>query len=464
VTTPPRTLAVIGAGFSGVSLAAHLARLDWPNGLRVVLIERGPAPARGVAYSTPRAIHLLNVPAGRMGALADNEGDFLAWLRRVDPAVAGDEFVPRGIYGDYLTSILDALIASPPPGFSVEIRSDEATDIEPRADGVRVSFASGATLDADAAVLATGTPAPRGPQSVARVLGNDNRFIADPWAPGALDGLRTELPILVIGTGLTMVDVVLALRESGHRGGFVAVSRRGILPQSHRDWPKPPPPIDLSEKLAGWDGTASALLSLLRDASHHADLAGLDWRDVINGLRSRTPALWARMPHRERERFLRHVRPYWETHRHRMSTRVATDVNALLFRGELAVLAGEIASCTVRDEAIDAHIRPRGKSSAETRRVGFIVNCTGPDCDYAKSDEPLFAALRARGLYASDPLRMGLPGDAYGALLDANGKPSRVLFTLGNPRKSDLWESTAVPELRAQASQLATYLHAGAHG
>jgi uncharacterized NAD(P)/FAD-binding protein YdhS len=453
----PPTIVVAGAGFSGVSVAAHLARLPWRSGVRIVLLERSDAPARGVAYSTPSRLHLLNVPAGRMGAFADDEGHFLRWLRLSEPSLSGDAFVPRLRYGEYLASILHDLQTGAPAGVQVEVRHADARDIETAGPRLRVHVASSAPLDADCVVLATGTPAPSRSE-IGDALRDDPRYVHDPWANGALGRVRSSQPILLVGTGLTMVDAVLALRESGHGAGFLAVSRRGLLPQPHRDWPLPPPVVQPPAGLSAWNGSASALLAMIHDSVRHATLGGLDWRDVINGLRPLTPSLWRRMPTRERERFLRHVRPFWDTHRHRMSTRVAAEVNAMIFRGELSVLAGRIESCHAGAGSVEVGIRRRGQPITTPHRAGAVINCTGPASDYARVDEPLFAALRGRGLATPDPLRLGIATDDQGALIDARGAASPVLFTLGNPRKADLWESTAVPELRSQAARLAARL------
>ncbi len=453
----PPTIVVAGVGFSGVSVAAHLARLPWTSGVRIVLLERNDAPARGVAYSTPSRLHLLNVPAGRMGAFADDEGHFLRWLRLSEPSLSGDAFAPRLRYGEYLASILDGLQTAAPPGVRVEVRHADVRDLEPVDPRLRVHLASGPPIDADRAVLATGTPAPSR-SSVANALRDDPRYVHDPWANGALGRVRSLQPILLVGTGLTMVDVVLALRESGHRAGFLAVSRRGLLPQPHRDWPLPPPVVPPPSGLSTWDGSASALVAMIHDSVRHAARGGLDWRDVINGLRPLTPSLWQRMPARERERFLRHLRPYWDTHRHRMSTRVGAEINAMIFRGELSVVAGRVESCRAGAESVEFGIRRRGQPITTPHRAGAVINCTGPESDYSRVDEPLFQALRGRGLATADPLRLGILTDEEGALIDTRGATSPVLFTLGNPRKAGLWESTAVPELRAQAARLAVRL------
>lgn len=457
------TIAIIGAGFSGVATAANLARLPWPNGVRIVLIERGPRFARGVAYSTDHPLHLLNVPAGRMGALADDEGHFLRWLRRTNPAVTGDAFVPRSRYGEYLEWLLDD--ASTRAAASVDIvrRTGDVIGIA-LADGrATLQLREGDTIEADRVVLALGNLPPRDLFASTRIDG-DARYVRDPWAPGALARVaRTKKPIVMVGSGLTMVDTVLALRDAGHDAGFVAVSRHGLLPLSHRDWPAKPPVVDPPRGLEDWDGSARTLLRMIREASRTASRSGLDWRDVINGLRPMTPQLWHRMPVHERERFVRHVRAFWETHRHRMSTRIAEEINGLIARGELVVVAGRVAEVTPEAESIAVSVRPRGSAASKRYTAGALVNCTGPDGDFRHLQDPLVVALRDLGTLTPDPLGLGIAADHDGALLDAHARASSVVFTLGSPRRADLWESTAVPELRAQADRLSRRLRESLH-
>lgn len=456
-------IAIVGVGFSGVATAANLARLRWPRGVRIVLIERSGRFARGVAYSTDHPLHLLNVPAGRMGALADDEGHFLRWLRRTDPSVTGDAFVSRRRYGDYLEWLLDDATSRAGANAEIVRRTGDVVDISLAGATATLTLRDGESIEADRVVLALGNLPPRDPIPAGRLNG-DPRYLRDAWAPGALARLPKSItPILLVGSGLTMVDTVLALRNAGHESGFVAVSRHGQLPHSHRDWPAKPPVVDPPHALEDWDGSTRTLLRTIRDASRAADRAGLDWRDVVNGLRPITPQLWHRMPARERARFMRHVRPFWEAHRHRMSTRIAEEINSLIARRELAVVAGRVADVTPRAESIAVTIRRRGGSTTEHYQAGAVVNCTGPDGDFACLQEPVVAALRERGALTPDPLGLGVVTDHEGALVDGRGQASSVLFTLGSPRRADVWESTAVPELRVQADRLSRRLRESLH-
>jgi uncharacterized NAD(P)/FAD-binding protein YdhS len=455
------TILIVGGGFSGVAVTHALARLSWPEGVHVVLADRSGSFGRGAAYSTDHPAHLLNVPAGRMGALADDEGHFLAWLRREDPRATGDAFVPRSRYGDYLEHVLESARAQNGAGVRVETRGEQVVALEPLSDGgMRARFHSGAALDADRVVLAIGNLPPR------NITGgnlDDEHCVRDPWAPGALKRVRGIGAALVIGTGLTMVDAVLLLSENNPNARFVAVSRHGLLPLSHRDYPTKPGVIEPSRLLAEWNGSARELLAIVRRESRRAEDNEQDWRDVLNGLRPITAQLWNRMSPREQARFHRHVRPFWDAHRHRMATRMAERVNALIVTQALTIVAGRIAACAPDGNQVAVDVRRRD-GTVDYRIVDVVINCTGPDGDLARSNDPLVASLRTSGALVPDRLGIGMETREDGAVIDGKGSASRVLYALGAARRPALWESTAVPELRAQASALAKTLHASIAG
>jgi uncharacterized NAD(P)/FAD-binding protein YdhS len=390
-----------------------------------------------------------------MGAV--DEGDFLAWLRRDDAALAGDAFVPRSRYGDYLADLLETSRVTAAANVTIETVADQVLAIEPGDSGRAVARLSGTTLEADRVVLAVGNLPPRHIPGIP--LDNDH-CVLDPWAPGALKRLRGVSSALMVGTGLTMVDAVLFLSDANPSARFVAVSRRGLLPQTHRDHhPSRPGVFDISDALTTWDGTARGLLDIVRRESRRAVTLGQDWRDVLNGLRSITAQLWQRMPPREQARFYRHIRPYWDAHRHRMSTRIAGRVNALLADKQLSIVAGRIAACARDGSQVAVDVRGRD-GSIQRHSVEVVINCTGPDGDFSRSTDPLITHLRTQGTIVPDALGIGIETGPDGAVLGRMKTAAPVIFTLGSTRRPALWESTAVPELREQAVALAHRLHA----
>ncbi len=274
------------------------------------------------------------------------------------------------------------------------------------------------------------------------------RYVPDPWVPGALDHIKPDDDVLILGTGLTMYDVVLSLRERGHAATIHAASRRGLMPRPHA-----PQPLGLTGAPApdAWlavEPTAKALLSALRQAATRCD-----WRAVVDSVRPVTQKLWHQLSPAERERFAARLRPFWEVHRHRAATSVHVAIQELIDAGSLRFRAARLRGWIPQADGVIADL-------GDTQlRVRHVINCTGPDSDVTRSTDPLVQALLRRGLIASDPMGYGVETASDGATIDAQGTPSNWLYTLGTWRKPGLWESVAVPELRVQARDLAATIN-----
>jgi uncharacterized NAD(P)/FAD-binding protein YdhS len=453
VSDAPYSVAVVGAGFTGSMVATHLLRDPRLAGARLALVERTGRFTAGVAYGTEEECHTLNVPAGRMSAFAGDADHFLRFARTLDPGVAGGSFVPRRLYASYLASVLDE--AESASAATLDRVAATVTSVERTREGaLRVELANAAPLVARRVVLAIGNFPPADPPVADRSFYADPRYARDPWAPGALD-TDPDAPVLLIGTGLTMLDVALALRNRGRRAPIEAVSRHGLLPQPHRESAvapaHQPPPADLDT----WPRTTAGLLRRLRAEVDRAAEAGIDWREVHTSLRAGTPALWQSLPEAERDRFLRHARPYWETHRHRSSPQTAAAIETMLADRTLRVTAGRVLAHRPDAANLRVVVRPRDGSPDREIVAGRVVNCTGPDTDVQRVDDPLVQSLLAQGTAVPDPLGLGLRTTADGELVDSGGEGHGDLFLVGPLRKGLLWENTAVPELRVEAERLA---------
>lgn len=451
-----RTIAIVGAGFSGTALAVHLLRAAPPGLDRLYLVERAEGRVGGVAYRTQSASHTLNVPAGRMSAFEDDPDDFLRFVRRREPALTGGSFVPRKLYGAYLGETLDeARRTSPLP--LVRVAGEVVSVAKEAAGDLLLTLADGRRLPVGHAVLAIGNYPPSDPPVADASVFSSIGYARDPWAGDALELDRRE-DVLLVGTGLTMCDVALALRDADQQGRIHAISRRGLLPQPHRVSAKPPPHLDRPAALETWPPSAVGLLRGLRREVRERARDDVDWREVVTSVRADTPALWQRLDVEERRRFLRHARPYWETHRHRSSPEAAHAIEELVETGRLELVAGTLESLALEGGGIVATIRRRRSSSSETLRVGKVINCTGPDTDLTRVRDPLVASLRRDGLIRPDELGLGLDADDEGRLVAADGEASERLTLLGPLRKGRFWEHTAVPELRVAAKQAADRL------
>lgn len=448
----PLRIAIIGGGFSGAMVATHLLRRS-TGLLTITLIESRPHLGRGIAYSTDHECHLLNVPAGRMSAFPDDPKHFTRWLPHWDGYGVG-YFAPRNLYGTYIQAVLETAITQAPTSTRLERITSEAVALFPEDSGATIHLRNGQTVSADRVVLALGNFPPSDPEIADRSFYQSQRYISHPWVPAAWDHLEPTAPVLLIGSGLTMVDLVLALKAQDHQGIIHVISRHGWLPQSHRGCATYPTFLTATETPA----TVRVLLRRVRQEVGRAAVAGYDWRTVIDALRPETQALWQALSLAERRRLLRHVRSYWEVHRHRAAPEAAAAIEQLRQSGQLHCHAGRICAYREQEDGVWVTYRPRQGHTLSSLQVSRVINCTGPDSDYRKLQQPLVLNLLASGLIRPDPLCLGLDTDAEGRLLNAQGGASSFLYTLGPPCKGRLWETTAVPEIRGQAQALAQRL------
>lgn len=454
-------IAIVGAGFSGTMLVSQLLRqADQP--LRLLLIERSARFGSGVAYGTDDPGHLLNVSAGAMSAWPDDPAHLLRWLdlnRRalgdlLPAATDASSFLPRRVYGLYLQSILAEAEGLATGNLGLQRIAAELIDLEPldphpsgaaRASvRYRLQFEGHPALEADQVVLAWGN-------SALPVRRQPSRAIRHGWAAEATADLPAEASVALLGTGLTMVDMLVSLQRQGHRGTILALSRHGHRPLSHR----------VGAPLGDWLGPALAprtvlgLWRLIRRRVAEANRQGLDWRAVIDGMRPRTQELWQGLDLRKRRRFLRHAAAIWDVHRHRIAPELEVLLEELLASGRLRILPGRLLAHAAEGDSLRLSIRRRGSAVGEELRVDRLILCTGIPLDYANCNDTLVSRMRERGLLQGDVLALGARCDGDGALLDRDGRPQAMLHTLGTPRKGQLWESIAVPELRLQARDLA---------
>lgn len=449
------TVAVIGGGFSGTMVCVHLLR-NAPPGTRVILIERSAALGRGVAYGTECSEHLLNVPAGRLSAFADEPAHFLNWANAQLGNVNATDFLPRRLYGEYVNAILQEAVANPASEVEFESVHDEAVDLDETETGARLTLKSGRILHARSVVLALGNLPGEYPIPRALPFYQSARYVHIPWRAGALDHIGEQDAVLLVGAGLTAVDLMVQLDQRGHRGMIHAVSRRGLVPFAHEPGSAYPP--FLSE--GNFPTTIRETLRRVRKEIRTAAAQGIGWRAVIDALRPQSQALWKGFSWEERARFMRHVRPHWEVHRHRLAPQVAATIRRLTDEGRVKFYAGRLQSLVDTEGGAAALFRRRGTDELVALRVAKVINCTGPRSDYSKYQHPLLINLLARGLIDHDPLALGIAASPLGEVLRYRSGPTGWLFTLGAPLKGTRWESSAIPELRQQAQTLAAHLAA----
>ena len=436
-------VAIIGGGYSGTLQTVQLLR----RGARVTLVEREKRLGRGIAYSTPHADHLLNVPAGRMSAFPDEPSHFADWFAERTGGSPGD-FAERRLYGKYLEELLAE--AGQRAGQSLRLVRGEAVDVVPHGAGESVRLRGGDTVDADHVILALGNLEPDIPPDVPQSLRTGGVYVADPWAADLAGGLDADDQVLLIGTGLTAVDAALILDSAGYRGRILALSRRGLVPRPHITQPVYAAPLETLPEVRG--------PKLVRFVRHEVERIG--WRAAVDQLRVLTQQLWAEASVPERRRFLRHLRPWWDVHRHRIAPSIAARIQAMAQDGRLSFQAGKVVSMAMDQGRVMVAWRPRGSHQIERLEPARIVNCTGPQMDISRAGEPLLDQLLETGRIRPDPCRIGIDVDGEWRTLGRSGEASATLHAVGPMTRGAVWEIVAVPDIRNQVQELASRLAA----
>ena len=422
-------VAIVGGGASGTILAVQLAS----RGIEAALIDGSGLFGKGVAYSTTEPAHLLNVRAEGMSAWAGDPDHF---ARRFEAeGGARRDFAQRRLFGRYLAELLDEAVA----GGRTELVDATAVGAT-RVDGSwRVELDDGSGIEADGIALAIGN---QEPEPLRAFAGIGKNFIANPWGEDSRAAVA-ELAqdggdALIVGTGLTMVDLVLSLDAAGHQGSILALSRRGQIPRSHGDYE--PAPVEADELP---HGRVRAIWRWLRQRS-----AKHGWRAAVDSLRPHSHRLWQSLDVEQQKQFLRHARPWWDVHRHRIAPEVAATVHRLIAEGRLRIMAGRVISAQESGDGIDVEVRPRGQDRVERLNFAYAFNCTGPLHAIERTRDPLLRTLLDSGEARRDQLGMGLE-------VDAESRAGERLWALGPLTKGRYWEIIAVPDIREQAAEVA---------
>ena len=438
---------IVGGGFSAACLAIQIIRQSGGT-LAVVIVHRDPGLGRGVAYRTDCDAHILNVPVARMSMFDDEPKHFLEWASK-NHQFEGHQFIPRRIYGEYIEDCFARATFGSSEGI-VERIHDVAKALVPDQDGVAIQLGSGRSILGRVVVLAIGNSPPASPPCFAAL--GPHRYKPNAWASETPLKIGSLDSVLVVGTGLTAIDQILALSRDDHAGTIYVLSRRGKLPALHA--PTAPWPSD-------WAGDLPAdirsIFRVVRNQVQLAIAAGADWRSVIDSLRHETPRIWRSLPPEEKMRFIRHARPYWEIARHRIPVSTHAELERLMLAGRMVMLSGRIGTATELEDCIEVTYTERDTCESKSLRVDRVINCTGPGTVTRVKDE-LLAALLDHNLARLDCLGLGIETGSDGAVIDADGNPSDRIFAIGPVRKASLWESTAVPEIRVQAKALAGLL------
>ena len=427
-TADPTRVVIVGGGAAGVITAAHLLRAaDDDNPVDVRIIEKEEAMGPGLAYATSHPLHTLNNYAGRLSALDGDPDHLLRWCAANGLPADPTSFLRRDVYGRYLRDVLDD---TPVPAGSALRRTRGVVTGLRTGEGPReVHLSCGWAIPADKVVLALGNPPPRRRRELEQW---GDRYLPDPWADNLAEAVGGSHEVLLLGTGLTMVDVVAALHEASPETRFTAVSRRGLLPTAHKRGS-----LRLHDSFSPGDATLDGVIERVRDRVLELEDVGGDWRDVFDSLRAGANELWRGFSPEDQDRFVAGLARHWEVRRHRMSPWMADHIARLQDAGILRI---------ARVDEVDAG------------RFDRIINCTGPSPVPARGWNRLVDALLHQGAVRPHRLGLGLDLTADGCVIDAHGRANPDLFAVGAARRGIEWEVAAIPDLRSQAAQLAVHV------
>lgn len=454
-----RRVAIVGGGAAAATLIGELLQRRLPQALHLDWYTGGGTPGRGVAYGTDSERHLLNVRAASMSMFSGKPRGFLDFLQRDDPEVAGIDFLPRRRYGDYLDAeVAQALQQGQSNGHDVQIIPFAVDAMVPESDGVTV-FHGEQSRRVDAAVLALGALPPQPLAGVSAAALTSGRYVVDPWPLLANAGGIDPPPrkVVVIGQGLTAIDVLLELSAHWPQAEFTAISRRGLLPEIHLHAGNAP--VDDSAGLIeAMRDTADIRqwFRLLREAMEQEE----DWRTVIDSLRPHTPHLWHELPIEQRARFLRHAQWAWQRARHRMPPQSAAAIAALEQAGRLQRRRRRMCAVDALGDHLELSLVPTHAGAAQTLHADMVIQTTGLNLDVRHSEHRLISQLLTNAHITADPLNLGMLVDDHGRLLH-DGKSWPNLFALGSLLRGARWESNAMPEICQQARQLADQVLSG---
>jgi len=443
MTSARRSIIIVGGGASGVLLAAHLLH-DKAHDIRVTLIEKRRVVGQGIAYSSSQQNHVLNVPAPNMGAYADDPEHFWRWA--IERKLISDKqrfvFLPRRHYGAYLADVLaDASV-----GGQLTLIGHTAVDLKQSSAGVEVVLANGASVVGHAAVLAVGHEEnPDRSKGIAVRVGSEADTPLDPDAAA-----------MILGSGLSMVDAWLTLSQAKHRGPITIVSRHGLLPLRHKAVDK----IELAAADVPFGTALQYFEHWFRETVDEVVGRDGDWRSVVDAIRPFNQRIWQSWPEASKRRFLEHVRPFWNIHRHRLPPDLHQQMVEAVESGQVTLVAGKLVDLKRGDGVVEATIRARGAGATRTLEVARVYDCGGVTVDVNRSSNPLIQALLASGQARPDPLHIGLDVTTACQVIGTDGADSDRLFAVGPLTRGTFWEIEAIPDIRVQVAAVARSLAA----
>ncbi len=452
-------ITIVGGGFCGCNILIQLIKQSGIP-IHIVLVNKEYPVSKGLAFSSYNSEHVLNVPAAKMSAVADDPDNFLDWIRSKPEysKYSGEDlngnFLPRNIYGHYLEDLFNTSIRNLPDNITLEIINDEVVDIIPFDSRSKVILKNNKSIEADRIVLALGNFNPDNLKINNKIFYDSKKYFQNPWQENAVEGISDKDNVLILGTGLTMVDIVLSLMNKPFTGKIYAISTKGFFPLSHK---KREPYTDILKEIH----PPYEILNLYNTFRKHIKTVlakGITGEAVVDAIRPRTQEIWMSLSLNDKIRFMGHIRHLWGVARHRLPKEIFDMMQKKIQEGSLEIIGGRLQDLNEKNDSIYVTFKERKSQKNREVIVNRVINCTGPATDLEKIDQPLIRNLLSRGMITNDEMKLGLNALPDGTVIQKDNSLSPMLFAMGSMLKGILWETTAVPELRVQSKNLASEL------
>ncbi len=431
--------------------------------IEIIIIDASAFLSKGIAYSSYSDVHLLNVIAAKMSAFPDKPAHFLDWVmglsdfKNSDKTLISNSFLPRNLYGKYLSDVWSqALNLAKSKHIKVTIIDDYVQNIEIADTSILLILKKDASISVDDCVIATGNHPPRNPKILNADFYKSKHYHQNPWNSRSVKNLQSKLPVLIIGNGLTMVDTVLALLEQGFKGKIYAISPNGfnILPHRHNGEPYTKLVEELDVKMS-----LTELVALFDKHINIVRPLGISAEPVIDSLRPFTQRIWKQLTDEDKQLFMSKFRHLWGVARHRLPLHTHDKIQQLRIDGKLLVQSGTLINMIDKFQHVEVAFYDKKEQQPKLIEVSRVINCTGPETAIMNLEDHFLKRCLLKGVIKQDKLALGIVTHTETfQVINADGKIHKHLFTLGSNLKGELWESTAINELRTQAEQLAINL------
>lgn len=449
-----KTVCIIGGGFSGTITALQLLRKN--AHIKINLINSGYPVFKGVAFSTKKTEHLLNVPAGRMSAFPEEPDHFVNWLitqpEFSDHAFENlkKEFIPRSFYGDYLKEISSVCINHP----QISIIHNKALNIEKIGKKYRITIDNHPSLECEYVVLAMGNYSPAPPKGIDEAVLKSSHYFESPWSDSYLDDLKPTENILLIGSGLSMIDCVLSLISMNFIGKIYSISPRGYFPQGNLSAAVTYPDFYSEVK----DKSLLEVFRIIKSHITEGRKTDMAWQAIIDSFRPYAKETWLKLSAKDKRQFISHLRHIWGVARHRLPRGIDLKMKELIDSGQLEVFGGRLQFVTIVENGFEVSVKKRSDQQLETFFVSRIVNCTGPQINFNEINDEFVSNLLQNNIISANDLKMGIRCFPDGRVLNKEGEHVKNIYAVGSLLREVLWETTAVPELRVNAENVASQI------